>query len=188
MTSAPIDKPDAGQSEQKPSSESNSVIGPPSAAIQKVPPTECQNDTANKKNCWTTDVPMLLVVLAYTTVAYWQWNATRDQLTLAYPPKIKISTIHIWDKGIGSILKPDNPQTTFIPGTTIEWSVFALNYGRESASLVVTFCELSWIDKNTLPAIGITWHKRDHVGVAKWHPTEDYPLVNSGEKELLPVL
>ena len=110
----------------------------------------------------------------------------RDQLTLAFPPKIKISSIHIWERYSGSILDHNNKKPTFIPGTIIDCSVFAYNDGRESAYLVGTYCELSWIDKNTIPPIGITWYKGDTIGVPKWHPKEDYPLINSGEKELVP--
>jgi len=99
---------------------------------------------------------------------------------------MKISSIHIWEKGIGSILNPKNKKPTFRPRTTIEGSVFVFNSGRESAYLVGTYCELSWIDKNTLPPVGVTWYKGDTVNVAKWHPREDYLLINSGQNELSP--
>jgi hypothetical protein len=148
-----------------------------------------ENDPTARLTGWLTFYTFMLVIVAgLQGMALYQTDQRmRDQLTLAYPPKININSIHIWGKGNGSFLNPENKG----PGTIIEGSVFAVNYGREVAYLVGTYCELSWIDKNTIPPIGITWYKGDKPSVAKWHLKEgfpDYPLINSesDNKELSP--
>ncbi|MDQ6867841.1 MAG: hypothetical protein M3178_05395 [Pseudomonadota bacterium] len=147
-----------------------------------------QNDPTVRLTGWLTTYTFLLVIVAGLQFCALEQTdqRMRDQLTLTFPPRIKINNVHIWDKGAGSVLNPNNKEPTFIPGTTIDGAVFALNSGREYAYIIDTYCELSWIDKNTMPPEGITWYKRDTISIAKWHPKDDIPLINSGEKEIAP--
>ena len=63
-------------------------------------------------------------------------QATRDQLTLAYPPKLELSSLHIWNKGNGSPFNRDNAAPSLTPRNVIQGAAFILNSGRETATIV----------------------------------------------------
>lgn len=88
----------------------------------------------------------LLGVWAYTSLTYCQMQSTRDQLTLAFPPKLSVNSIHIWEKGKGSPQNPRNTSPPLVPGTEIEGAVLAVNYGREVATIAWSDCRAFWLD------------------------------------------
>ena len=85
------------------------------------------------------------VVAALATVAIFcvstaQWIAFRDQLTLAYPPRLKAGHFHIFEKGHGQPFGRTNVPPAFIHGTPILGTLLIVNDGREDAFVVAGGC------------------------------------------------
>lgn len=86
-----------------------------------------------------------------------QAKAIRDQLTLAYPPKIIVTQVHIWPKSDKNWPQnPDNEFPTLKPGEQLEGAAFAVNGGREAAKIVSSYIMVVWAKGLTMndPAWG----------------------------------
>jgi hypothetical protein len=96
------------------------------------------------------------VVAALATVAIFcvstaQWIAFRDQLTLAYPPRLKAGHFHIFEKGHGQPFGRTNVPPAFIHGTPILGALLIVNDGREDAFVVAGGCLAHWQKEPRLP-------------------------------------
>jgi hypothetical protein len=96
------------------------------------------------------------VVAALATVAIFcvstaQWSAFRDQLTLAYHPRLNANHFHIWEKGHGKPFERPNVPPPFIHGTPISGALLAVNDGREDAFVVGGGCLAHWQKEPRLP-------------------------------------
>lgn len=78
-------------------------------------------------------------------------NGARDQLTLAYPPQLKVSHFQIWEKGHGKAFDRSNALPRFISGIPISGDLLIVNHGREDAFVVGGGCLAHWQKEPRLP-------------------------------------
>ncbi|VTZ26407.1 hypothetical protein MPC4_70101 [Methylocella tundrae] len=78
-------------------------------------------------------------------------QATRDQLTLAHPPQLKVSHFHIWEKGHGKAFALTNVPPPFIHGTIISGALLGVNNGSEDAVVDSGGCLAHWQKEPWLP-------------------------------------
>jgi hypothetical protein len=77
-----------------------------------------------------------------------QSKSFRDQLTLAYPPKLVAAEFHMWKKGEGNPENPNNKIPSLTPGTENEGTIYVVNTGREVATILDSDLVATW---RTLP-------------------------------------
>ena len=145
MPESPDDQPSAGAAEEQSSENAEPIIGPPPTTIPEPPPSPPQNHHTAARHRWTHDAPMFWVTLAgvfavvlYTTVAAWQTCLLSNQLTLTYPPKIRLTTIETVNSADPLI------------GTSVSGLVFFINVGNAPARLKDSQCKAVW-QKSILP-------------------------------------
>jgi hypothetical protein len=133
----------------------------------------------------------LVFVAGYTVTTYYLFLNTRaynrDQLTLTFPPKLIVNSIHIWEKGKGSPQNPKNVAPQFIPGTKIDGAVMAANSGREVATIVGSDCGAFWLDH--LRMTNPQWGNRHPNEIGLIEPGKPpYDLIPSidGQNEMKP--
>ncbi len=86
---------------------------------------------------WVT-VAGVIVVFAYTAVAYWQAKVASNQLTLAYPPKLLVTNVAISNKG-----KVGQP-VSLVAGSEIEGVAYTVNTGSEVTTFTWIKCVTYW--------------------------------------------
>lgn len=86
---------------------------------------------------------MMKTTLRDTNIAS---NAAAAQLHLMNRPRLVARHIHIWEKGKGLPLDPENAIPRLQPGDHIEGTAFVINEGGNPATITKSDCITAWID------------------------------------------
>lgn len=116
---------------------------------------------------------LIIVGAIQSHLIYRSVQASRDQLTLAFPPKIRVANISIWEKGRGEMFNRENIVPQLTEGVEIEGAVTIGNYGREAALIVQSDCKFLWLDEppgmvNPLWARPTKTYRRIEVRLFDW--------------------
>jgi len=144
-----------------------------------------EENPANRAARSTARATWAIAILTVVTIGVGvsQYIAARNQLTLTFPPRLRVNGIHIWEKGKGGPFNPENKPPPLIVGTHIEGAVMTVNFGRESATIVRSDCLAVWWN-GPLPMSHPLWGHSQKNEVWPYEDIKpDYKLIKSSGQQ-----
>ena len=111
------------------------------------------------------------VLLYHGCMMRQQGEAARDQLSLAYPPRVIVTSLQIWEEGDKARGAPD-----LKPGMKIKGVANAVNIGREGTRIERSECFTRWYPVGILPMKKPHYYEgpgRNPLKGGSWRPDED---------------